>query len=127
MHCRAVEVDNSISFQEDRPANDIINSAFANTHEEEDIYPLTVSEIADAQKADKTLRKYFKRNKGKRKSAQDKSSRFQISLIEDVRVLTDENLKTSLPLREDGYPKTATEARDTMVSPLSTASGNKTS
>ena len=76
--------------------NDVINHAFANTHEEEDIYPLTVSEIADAQRADKALRKFFKKQK-KRKSEQVTSQRFQVSIIEDVQVLTDDKMKMIIP------------------------------
>jgi len=35
---------------------------FANCNEEDEIYPLTVKEIVEAQKADSTLKQYFKRN-----------------------------------------------------------------
>ena len=35
---------------------------FANRSEDDDIYPLTTKEIADAQKVDATLKHAFKRN-----------------------------------------------------------------
>jgi len=39
-----------------------MNQCFANRNEEDEIYPLTVKEIVEAQKVDSTLKKYFKRN-----------------------------------------------------------------
>ena len=39
-----------------------LNQYFANRNEEDKIYPLTVKEIVEAQKADSTLKQYFKRN-----------------------------------------------------------------
>ncbi len=39
-----------------------LNQCFANRNEEDKIYPLTVKEIVEAQKADSTLKQYFKRN-----------------------------------------------------------------
>ena len=39
-----------------------IDAVFANRSEDDDIYPLTTAEIADAQKADATLKHLFKRN-----------------------------------------------------------------
>jgi len=39
-----------------------INQVFANHSEEEEIYPLTVKEIVEAQKADPILKHYFNRN-----------------------------------------------------------------
>ena len=40
----------------------LLNQCFANRNEEDKIYPLTVKEIVEAQKADSTLKQYFKRN-----------------------------------------------------------------
>jgi len=39
-----------------------LNSVFANRSDEDEIYPLTAQEVADAQKADATLKHCFKRN-----------------------------------------------------------------
>jgi len=39
-----------------------LNQVFANRSEDDEIYPLTVSEIAEAQKADAEFKHYFKRN-----------------------------------------------------------------
>jgi hypothetical protein len=39
-----------------------LNQCFANHNEEDEIYPLTVKEIVEAQKANSTLKQYFKRN-----------------------------------------------------------------
>ena len=66
--------------------------AFANSGKEEEIYPLTVTEIADAQKADKFLRKLFKHEGEKSKGQQ-----YQVSIIEDTRILTDERLRMVIP------------------------------
>ena len=43
-------------------------AASRGTEEQEEIYPLTVSEIADAQRADKHLRKYFTRGANRQKA-----------------------------------------------------------
>ena len=40
----------------------LLNQFFANRNEEDKIYPPTVKEIVEAQKADSTLKQYFKRN-----------------------------------------------------------------
>ena len=40
----------------------LLNQCFANRSEEDEIYPLTVREIVEAQKANSTLKQYFKRN-----------------------------------------------------------------
>ncbi len=37
-----------------------LNQCFTNRNEEDEIYPLTVKEIVEAQKADNTLKQYFK-------------------------------------------------------------------
>ena len=65
---------------------------FANSGEEEEIYPLTIAEIADAQRADKVLRKIFKRKKDNTLSQQ-----YQVSIVEDIKVLTDSQLKLVIP------------------------------
>ena len=39
-----------------------LNQVFANRSEDDEIYPLTVTEIAEAQKADAELKNCFKRN-----------------------------------------------------------------
>ncbi len=50
--------------QEDSDETNIIqmNEVFANHSEEEKIYPLTVKEIIEAQKADNKLKHFFKLN-----------------------------------------------------------------
>jgi hypothetical protein len=50
--------------QEDPDETNIIqmNEVFANRREEDKIYPLTVKEIIEAQKADNKLKHFFKRN-----------------------------------------------------------------
>ncbi len=50
--------------QEDPDKTIIIqmNEVFTNRSEEDDIYPLTVKEIIEAQKADNKLKHFFKRN-----------------------------------------------------------------
>ncbi len=39
-----------------------MNQVFANRSEEDEIYPLTVNEIVEAQKADTKLKHFFKSN-----------------------------------------------------------------
>ncbi len=39
-----------------------LNQCFANHNEEDEIYPLTVKEIVEAQKANSTIKQYFKSN-----------------------------------------------------------------
>ena len=63
---------------------------FANRSEEDEIFPLTVNEIADAQRADKHLKRYFKRGG-------EKAGNLKLNLLEDTYVLTDENLKMYIP------------------------------
>jgi hypothetical protein len=50
--------------QEDPDKTNIIqmNEVFANHSEEDEIYPLTVKEIIEAQKADNKLKHFFERN-----------------------------------------------------------------
>jgi hypothetical protein len=42
----------------------LMDAVFANRSEEEEIYPLTTVEIAEAQRADATYNHLFKRNAG---------------------------------------------------------------
>jgi hypothetical protein len=39
-----------------------LNFAFANHREEDEIYPITTIEIAEAQRKDQELKAYFKKN-----------------------------------------------------------------
>ena len=39
-----------------------MNEVFANRSEEDEIYPLTVKEIIEAQKADNKLKRFFKKS-----------------------------------------------------------------
>ena len=49
------------SGEQDICPNNVLNNVFANSGEEEEIYPLTIAKIADAQRAGKILHKIFKR------------------------------------------------------------------
>ena len=71
-----------------------INRCFANSSEEEEVYPLTVSEIRDAQLSDKHLRKIFKRG-GETKENSDHT--YIVSIIEDTKVITDKSLRMVIP------------------------------
>ncbi len=66
-----------------RPTNkhDDWNLVFAHHKEEEEVYPLTLTEIADAQRKDQELKAYFKKNAIM--PQKDKG----IQLIEDIEVL----------------------------------------
>ncbi len=50
--------------QEDSDETNIIqlNEVFTNLSEDNEIYPLTITEIVDAQKANKKLKEFFKPN-----------------------------------------------------------------
>ena len=52
---------------------------------------MTITEIADAQKADKHLRKLFKRG------GENNEMQYQVSLVEDTEVLTNSQLRLVLP------------------------------
>ncbi len=70
-----------------------IDSVFANHSKEDDIYPLTTTEIAEAQKADATYKDLFKRN-----AVIDKG--LEIKLIENTLcVCKDGRLVVSKPLQ----------------------------
>ncbi len=62
-----------------------MNQCFANRNEEDEIYPLTIIEIAEAQKKDRNLKIYYKRNA----KTPEKGMGFQ--LIEDTKVLCKED------------------------------------
>jgi hypothetical protein len=53
-----------------------MNHVFANHSEEDDIYPLKVKEIVDAQKADTKLKQFFRRNANLQKG-------LELQMIED--------------------------------------------
>jgi hypothetical protein len=66
------------------------NLVFANHKEEEEAYPLTLTEIADAQRKDRELKAYFKKN------AIMPQKDMGIKLIEDTKVLC-KNGKLMIP------------------------------
>ena len=68
-----------------------LHLCFPNCNEEEDIFHLTITEIADAQKADKHLCKLFK------SGGENNEMQYQISLVEDTGVLTNSQLRLALP------------------------------
>ena len=98
-----------------------INHAFANSEHADEIYPLTVTEIASAQRKDTSLKKYFKRGG-------DDSSRFKVRVVESTKVLTD-NGKLIVPkklqrrcvqwyhhwLQHPGHTRLEATIRETMV------------
>jgi hypothetical protein len=63
---------------------------FAHHEEEEEVYPLTLPEIADAQRKDQELKAYFKKN------AIMPHKDMVIQLIEDTKVLC-KNGKLMIP------------------------------
>jgi hypothetical protein len=67
-----------------------LNFAFANHREEDEIYPLTTIEIAEAQRKDQELKVYYKKNV--RMQAKDMC----LQLIEDTKVLC-KNCKSIIP------------------------------
>jgi hypothetical protein len=66
------------------------NLVFAHHEEEEEVYPLTLTEIADAQRKDQELKAYFKKN------AKMPHKDMGIQLIEDTKVLC-KNGKVTIP------------------------------
>ena len=84
--CHTLDKDPPVS-----NTRELIRRCFANRDEEEDIFPLTITEIADAQKADKHLRKLFKRG------GENNEMQYQVSLVEDTEVLTNSQLRLVLP------------------------------
>ena len=70
--------------------NDDWNLVFAHHEEEEEVYTLTLTEIADAQRKDRELKAYFKKN------AIMPHKDMVIQLIEDTKVLC-KNGKLMIP------------------------------
>ena len=60
--------------------------------EQEEVYPLTIYKIADTQRADKVLHVNFKH-----KSDKTLSQQYQVSIVEDIKVLMDGQLKLVIP------------------------------
>jgi hypothetical protein len=77
-HWCNVEIDNTTKHED-------LNLEFANHGEEDEIYPLTTIEIAEAQKRDQNLKIYYKRNA----NTPEKGMSFQ--LIEHTKVLCKDN------------------------------------
>jgi hypothetical protein len=73
-----VETDDTIKHES-------LNFVFATHGEEDEIYPLTSIEIAEAQKKDRNLKIYYKRN------AKTPKKGMSFQLIEDTKVLCKEN------------------------------------
>ena len=65
---------------DDTTKHEDLNLVFANHGEEDEIYPLTIIEIAEAQKKDRNIKIYYKRNA----KTPEKGMRFQ--LIENTKV-----------------------------------------
>jgi hypothetical protein len=77
-------VQSSIDDLVDDFANLSFATVFANTgDEEEDIYPITISEVSDAQRLEKSLKKYFKRD-----YKPEKRDRLSLKVLDDVEVVT---------------------------------------
>ena len=64
-----------------------MNSVFANHSEEEEIYPLTVKEIKEAQEIDKTLLKSFILDLDKCLLKTQHNEKYNILLVENMHVL----------------------------------------
>ncbi len=82
-----IDSDNLDSYTD---KHDDWNLVFAHHKEEEDVYPLTLTEIADAQSKDQELKAYFKKN------AIMPQKDMGIQLIEDTKVLC-KNGKVIIP------------------------------
>ncbi len=65
---------------DDTTKHEDLNLVFANHGKEDEIYPLTIIEIAEAQKKDRNIKIYYKRNA----KTPEKGMRFQ--LIENTKV-----------------------------------------
>ncbi len=76
--CNDVDTDDTIKSKD-------LNLVFATHGEKDKIYPLTIIEIAEAQKKDQNLKIYYKRNA----TTPEKGMSFQ--LIEDTKVLCKED------------------------------------
>jgi hypothetical protein len=84
---RNIDSDNLDS---DTDKHDDWNLVFAHHEEEGEIYPLTVTKIADAQRKDRELKVYFKKN------AKMPQKDIGFHLIEDIKVLC-KNGKVMIP------------------------------
>ena len=66
-----------------------MNNVFANADDEEEIYPVTVSEIAANQQLDKTLKTFFKK--------EDPKGRITCKVIDDIDILVYDNKRMCIP------------------------------
>ena len=64
-----------------------LGQVFANSAQEDEVYPLTIPEIAEQQHKDKTLKRYFTQG----------GDRFEVKLVEDTNILVDETGKLVIP------------------------------
>ena len=87
-----IDSDNLDSYTD---KHDDWNHVFAHHEEEEEIYPLTLPEIANAQRKDRELKVYFKKN------AIMPHKDMVIQLIEDTKVLC-KNGKVTIPTSVNG-------------------------
>ena len=67
-----------------------MKNVFANTETEDNIYPVTVSEIAANQHLDKTLKTFFKK--------EDLKGRIICKVIDDVDILVYDNKRMCIPV-----------------------------
>ena len=77
--------------EQDMYPNVVINNAFANSDKEEEIFPLTISEISDAQEADDNLKRVF------RHKQKGDFQKYQKPIFGDVKTITDEKMKMVIP------------------------------
>ena len=83
LRCHA-SVQSSVDDITDGFAKMSFASLFANTGEdEEDIYPVTIAEVADAQRRDSALKKYFKRD-----YKPEKRDKISLKVLDDIELLT---------------------------------------
>ena len=99
-HCDTGDT-NDIYFNSHNTINDpVINGmqdvsmqdVFANTGEDEEVYPVTITEIADAQRADNSLKRYFKRN-----AKRDPNDNITLKVIDDEDVLVYKDSRLLVP------------------------------
>jgi hypothetical protein len=94
-------------YNENNPGNETqecnLNKVFANRREEEEIFPLTTPEIAEAQKADGKLKHCFRCN-----AVLDKG--LEVRLIDNTHVVCKDG--------KNNNSKATPKARSIMVSPL---------
>ena len=70
-------------------SNDVINNALGNTGQQGDIVPSAICVISDAQESDKHLKRVF------RYKQTGDFQQYQISILGDVKVITDEEMEIS--------------------------------